>query len=1131
MNSALSDPFCKGSQVNPVAGACVLGRKPDLDFVLEGPLPLDWQRSYRSTNQREGWFGRGWGCALAVSLEVSPDPRGVAIEHMDYVDPFGRHIRFPRLEPGTDHYSPFERLTLRRSAQGVYSLETSDGVTYTFGERMGVSHALAGVHDRNGNRIDLTHQFEQGVLRAVQVRCSGGQTLLLRFENQRLAEVVAVRAQPVRLVRYTYSLRGDLAKVFNRLGDEVRLFEYNDDRLLTRQVHAGQFEAWYEYEGAGPGAKVVRSGNNVGQSWQLRYLSDVTEVTDHAGRVTRYHLDADRRWSGYSDQAGGFTRRGLDRHGNVRAIIDPAGLVTEASFDERGNPVELRDAAGAVTKVEWHPVFALPVMVTDPIGRVTAYRYDERGNLVGKTAPDGAETAYKLDERGLVVEIEDAKGGKKKQAFNAAGQLIRYTDCSNQTTTFDYDEEGNLVRITDALGQATVMSYDELGRVRRHTLADGSAEAYEYDLAGRVVSVTNAMGTTTRYRYGLDGQIEERIDALGQRLQYKYDRHRLLGALVNENGDAYRFAYDALDRLIAEERFDKTRTHFTYDLSGYLIETVEAPGHEQAIPTRYRRDAMGRLLERTTPASRALFAYDEAGQLILGQNAEVLVRLGYDKAGRLASEHTTLGSREHKLAYEYDPLGNRIQSSLPDGTVVSRLHYGDGHTHQILCDGAPVTDIERDALHREISRTQGRLLQSRQYDAAGRLSLLSSQASVPDVPGAQTAGTHIERSFSYDLAGRLVQCLDRGRTQSYQYDALDRLTRFNDEVYAFDPAHNLVDQAAAGGVVGRVEGNRVLVHEDKRYRYDAHGRVVEKRVGAHTTITLQWNDEHRLVGSTTTGPDGLVNVRYVNDAFGRRVAKLTEDGATLFAWEGNRLVQQQDAHGALTFIYESTSFVPLAQLFKPREATGAAPAMRYYQCDQVGLPRELTDAQGRIVWEAQFSGWGRVTTEQGDAQAQPIRYQGQYHDKETGLHYNRYRYYDPDIGRFVSSDPIGLGGGDNLYQYAVNPLTWIDPLGLVKFTPKTKGLILTENFTFHGTHTCEKCKCAVIKPKKSKRGETPPQNEWQIDHIEAESVGGGATECNGQVLCRKCNRADWDKPKPNYKEQNRAQADDDGGCE
>ncbi|WP_275938034.1 RHS repeat-associated core domain-containing protein, partial [Cronobacter malonaticus] len=108
----------------------------------------------------------------------------------------------------------------------------------------------------------------------------------------------------------------------------------------------------------------------------------------------------------------------------------------------------------------------------------------------------------------------------------------------------------------------------------------------------------------------------------------------------------------------------------------------------------------------------------------------------------------------------------------------------------------------------------------------------------------------------------------------------------------------------------------------------------------------------------------------------------------------------------------------------------------WYHNDVSGMPRELTGAGGEIAWRAEYRAWGNtlrvehIETRDGEPVYQPLRYQGQYFDAETGLHYNRFRYYDPDAGRFISQDPIGLAGGINLYQYAPNPLVWVDPLGL-----------------------------------------------------------------------------------------------------
>ena len=110
-------------------------------------------------------------------------------------------------------------------------------------------------------------------------------------------------------------------------------------------------------------------------------------------------------------------------------------------------------------------------------------------------------------------------------------------------------------------------------------------------------------------------------------------------------------------------------------------------------------------------------------------------------------------------------------------------------------------------------------------------------------------------------------------------------------------------------------------------------------------------------------------------------------------------------------------------------------AIAWYQCDRLGTPMELTDQRGEIAWSATYQAWGLAKEKRTDNAIRenirnPLRFQGQYFDTETGLHYNRYRYYDPQVGRFISKDPIGFAGGLNFYAYAPNPVGWVDPFGL-----------------------------------------------------------------------------------------------------
>ncbi|MGQ7249267.1 RHS repeat-associated core domain-containing protein, partial [Halomonas sp. V046] len=152
----------------------------------------------------------------------------------------------------------------------------------------------------------------------------------------------------------------------------------------------------------------------------------------------------------------------------------------------------------------------------------------------------------------------------------------------------------------------------------------------------------------------------------------------------------------------------------------------------------------------------------------------------------------------------------------------------------------------------------------------------------------------------------------------------------------------------------------------------------------------------------------------------------------------------------VSYLFEPGSFIPAAKLeahykaIEQKTGSGtvlytdhqlAKQTLYYFQTDHLGTPLEIAGSDGNLAWIGQYRAWGKLTKAtdgNGDPNTtdNPFRFQGQYHDEETGLHYNRFRYYDPEIGRFTTQDPIGLAGGENLYQYAPNPTGWVDPLGL-----------------------------------------------------------------------------------------------------
>ncbi|TDY25560.1 RHS repeat-associated protein [Paraburkholderia sp. BL6665CI2N2] len=427
------------------------------------------------------------------------------------------------------------------------------------------------------------------------------------------------------------------------------------------------------------------------------------------------------------------------------------------------------------------------------------------------------------------------------------------------------------------------------------------------------------------------------------------------------------------------------------------------------------------------------------------------VTFEYDALGRLLAE-TVDGQRSES---RHDALGNVTERRLPLGQRISMLHYGSGHVHQISLDGETLSDIERDALHREVQRTQGPRVCRTTYDPRGRtVSRLSERSGREGMADNDLLGS----AYQYDLAGNLHQVIGQGGgahsrgTVHYSYDVMGRMTGYHDgnglnESYLYDAADNLID-ATRDSAASRILDDLLSRFRQTGYSYDGFGQL-KRRVRDGLVQDFVHDDEGRMVRASGQGRHGWHSTAYRYDAIGRRTGKLTRraaaDGTALveetrFVWEGMRMVQVLRDETVRTYVYSPDSpYRPMARVDQPVVSVdgqcraGGRRVVWHQHAHDNGQVYDVTGANGEVVWEPGFTGFGEYRgTEWLDDRPfdEALRFAGQYADEETGLHYNTFRYYDPATGRFVSQDPIGLAGGFNLYAYAPNPVSWIDPWGL-----------------------------------------------------------------------------------------------------
>ncbi|WP_325101000.1 RHS repeat-associated core domain-containing protein [Pseudomonas sp. S30] len=1029
---------------NPVhapTGAKILAGPMDMDFALPTLLPIDWQRYYNSRDERrDGLFGASWSVPYEVSVRIQAD-------RLLYQDEQARVIDMGQIALGDAVFSAGEGISVRRAQNGELLIEDISSGLYRLFEPAPEDASLlrlSTLGDRNDNRIYLDYD-DQG--RLTQLRDTFDRVRISLLAHARWPRRVGRIERVLEdgsiqiLASYDYDNYGDLSEVRNSLDQVQRRFAYDQQRRLTQHLTPAGLRCFYEWATYEDGDRVVCHWTDKGERYHLRYdiAAGLTEVTDHLSRTSSRQWNAQYQVLRYTDTQGNCWTFEWNDDRQLLGATDPLGGSWQFFYDESGNLAETVDPLGRSESTLWLEHWSLPREELDRAGNRWQYRYDQRGNCISQTNPLGHVTHYHYDEHGQVIAHEDALGHVRQQRWNTLGQLVEQVDCSGYRTRLEYDPYGHLISLINACGDVSTYRHNLLGQVIEHVEPDGRVHRYSYNNAGLLSTYSDPLGHQTLYRYDAHGQLVEHRDPIGRRVLLEYDDFARPVSLINENGERYRFEWDTGDRMVRQYNLDDSSQGYRYNALGALLELdwQPTPGSQEA-PIRHHclRDAAGRLVGYHTDDGSTDYRYDALDRLLaitftdtLGEMQQVAYE--YDAVGQRIAEVSDGGALQHR----YDPLGNLIQTQLSDGRTINRLYYGSGHLHQINLDGLVICDFERDRLHRETSRSQGSVITTLQYDRCGRLRARLRR----DAHMAGHGPASWQQRFEFDdldnLAARYFQRPGRDQHMFQGHDASGRILACQSdvagqmEVFHYDPAGNLSDTPGA-----LIRHNQLLSYQDKRYRYDGFGRMVERRSLQHGLQVCRYDAQDRLheVRGGTPGRERRVCMRY--DPLGRRVGKDEYDdrgqllASTAFVWDGLQLLGETRNGQATLYLY-ADGYEPLARI----DGSGEHQRVRYYQNDLNGQPVELSNVDGHTLWECDYRAWGATLSERSDSQfaeQQNLRFQGQYLDRETGLHYNLFRYFDPQTGRFTQPDPIGLQGGINLYRYAPNPLTWIDPHGL-----------------------------------------------------------------------------------------------------
>ena len=1053
------------------------------DLALPGLLGLVFERVHVSGYRRGQWFGRSWASTLDQRVEVTA--QAILFAGAD-----GVVLHYPVPADEQRGVLPDEGarwpLFWDRAADEIRieQPETGRSLHFPAGPRGRRSRPLAAVSDRNGNRATFVYDAD-GV--PTDVYHSGGYHVVvesistsrgIRVEGLRLA---GRGDEPeTRIAAFEYDALGRLTDVIDSTGRPM-LFEYDRDERITQWTDRSGHSYRYIYGQDGRVTRTEGTGGFLSADFAYDPAAHTTTMTDSLGHASVYHRNAHNQVVKTVDALGGETLTEQDRYGRLLKRTDPTGRTTRITWDERGNPVRIEHVDGTATVLEYNAL-RRPTVVTGSDGSVWHYAYDERGNLLSTRDPSGAQTTYEYGEFGQVLAVTDALGQVTRFETDRAGLSVAVIDPLGAATRATRDALGRINTLTDPLGATTTIGWTVSGRPLWRAAADGTREEWVYDEAGRLAEHRNPAGGTTRLEYGPFDRPTARTDPSGVRYEFGYDMELRLTSVTNAQGASWQYSYDALGALTSEIDFNDRVRLYRHDAAGRLIERTNGAGQTTALV----RDAGGRVVERRTPDAVYRFEYDRAGRISTATGPDGSISYTRDALGRVLQE--TVHGRS--IDCEYDAAGRRVGRVTPAGVASQWAYDPAGRPASLATSGGGLA-FQHDAAGREILRTLGPgAVLSQTFDPVGRLSGQAIWAyNAPGAEPAQDQGPEQvgeyralqQRTYTYRPDGAPLEVTDALRgTRQYTVDPVGRVTAVNaatwTESYAYDAMGNLAsaswpgDHAESAPEEREISGTLTRRAGRTTYQHDGQGRIVRatRRTlsGQARTWTYAWDADDRLTSVVTPAE---VVWQYTYDAMGRRIAKqrLTADGnvaeETLFTWEGTRLAEQTSRtrlgpdHGTvtLTWDYEPGTYRPVAQTRLSR-AAGAPQeeidrAFHAIVTDLVGTPTELVSPEGEIAWHTTTSLWGgplaadgpheagpdaaatvtaTATTATAKAPDCPLRFPGQYHDAETGLNYNHFRYYDPRAGHYLTADPLGLVPAPNDRAYVGNPLRAADPLGL-----------------------------------------------------------------------------------------------------
>ncbi|TOI59500.1 RHS repeat-associated core domain-containing protein [Vibrio parahaemolyticus] len=703
--------------------------------------------------------------------------------------------------------------------------------------------------------------------------------------------------------------------------------------------------------------------------------------------------------------------------------------VTRFEYDAQANLSRVINSLGHVVSFDNYDAHGRAQSVTDANGVSYSLNYNTLGQLISSTGPDGT-TLYSYDESGLLVSITLPTNSTFTYEYDAAQQLMAVIDANGNRQSINRDLLGNIeqVELKDNSGIAQwkqLHSYTLNGWLSSTTNGTGNVYTYSYDKTANLTGKVDPSGNAYAYRYDGFSNLIQSIDPVNRATAMQYNDNALVTRVTDPRGRRTYYSYNGYGDVLSVQSPDTGTAHYTYDKAGNLIGKTDANGQVFT----YHYDALNRLSSITVdgqPNASVTFRYDEpealygVGQLTSITDASGVSKYSYTASGELASQELIVNDRTLLTNYTYDGAGQLASIEYPTGRKAVYRRNVAGEVIGITFDNGVnsrtlVSDLVRKPFGPVTDLTHGNgLWEERQYDmnyqlesvqvagAMHRSYLYTANSNVDSITDLMDSS--YSQTFNYDKLSRLIDATGGYGTREYTYNYNgNRTAIYRDGVkdsYSIVFNSNRLTKTSIGSINYSYDANgNTIGRGTDVFVYDAFNRLTEATVNGETS-TYHYNSAHQRVRKSAGGEDVL----YVYGLDGELLAEVdagTGQTQREYVWLDGQLV---------AYLVDGTVY--------------------HVHNDHLGTPQALTDETGATVWKASYSPFGKatVTTEQIKFN---LRFPGQYYDAETGLHYNWHRYYNPSLGRYLQSDPLGLHAGVDTYGYVNgNPLSLSDPTGL-----------------------------------------------------------------------------------------------------